>query len=210
MEFGFDRSKHVFYSPDFEELTKDIIRFFNGTPVQPLPPLEDFEGAGVYALYYIGEAGIYSDFHRINRLDYRQPIYVGKAVPRGWRQGRLQASSSHELYHRLYEHTKSIMSASNLQVNDFLCRFVIFEDMSTDMIGTIEAALIRNYKPLWNCDIDGFGNHDPGHGRYNQKKSEWDVLHPGRKWADRCADSLINTDDIATKILMYFKNFRDV
>jgi Eco29kI restriction endonuclease len=40
--------------------------------------------------------------------------------------------------------------------------------------------------PLWNSALDGFGNHDPGNGRYNQAKSDWDVIHPGRAWADRC------------------------
>lgn len=55
MTFTFDRSKHVFYSPEFEELIKDTIRFFNGTPIQPLPPIEIFEGAGVYALYYMAK-----------------------------------------------------------------------------------------------------------------------------------------------------------
>ena len=80
MEFSFDRSKHVFYSPEFEELIKDTIRFFNGTPIQPIPPLEDFKGTGVYALYYIGKAGLYAPFHKINRIEFRQPIYVGKAV----------------------------------------------------------------------------------------------------------------------------------
>ena len=106
MTFTFDRSKHVFYSPEFEELIKDAIRFFNGTPIQPVPPIQPFEGAGVYALYYIGKNGIYKPFHEINRLEYRQPIYIGKAVPRGWRQGRATDSISSELYRRLCDHSK--------------------------------------------------------------------------------------------------------
>lgn len=85
MKFHFDRTKHVFHSPEFEEVIKDTIRFFNGTPVQPIPPMERFEGAGIYALYYIGKQGIYKNFQEINRLACNQPIYVGKAVPRGWR-----------------------------------------------------------------------------------------------------------------------------
>jgi hypothetical protein len=31
--------------------------------------------------------------------------------------------------------------------------------------------------------LDGFGNHDLGKGRYNQQRSAWDIIHPGRKWA---------------------------
>jgi hypothetical protein len=33
--------------------------------------------------------------------------------------------------------------------------------------------------------LDGFGNHDPGRGRYDQQKSAWDVIHPGRQWAGK-------------------------
>jgi hypothetical protein len=41
------------------------------------------------------------------------------------------------------------------------------------MISTIEAALIKLNMPLWNTAVDGFGNHDPGSGRYQQAKSDW-------------------------------------
>lgn len=209
MTFTFDRSKHVFYSPEFEELIKDTIRFFNGTPIQPLPPLESFEGAGVYALYYIGKQGIYRPFHKINRLEFKQPIYVGKAVPRGWRQGRTNESTSMELYRRLCDHTKSIGAAENLCISDFLCRFMILENAASSLIGTVEAALIRNYQPLWNCIIDGFGNHDPGSGRYNQEISEWDLLHPGRSWANKCASSSKNISEVKDSINKYFNCYNN-
>lgn len=209
MTFTFDRSKHVFYSLEFEELVKDTIRFFNGTPIQPLPPIEAFEGAGVYALYYIGKRGIYKQFHEINRLEYKQPIYVGKAVPRGWRQGRVSESTSLELYRRLCDHSKSIQSANNLELSDFLCRFMILENAASNLIGTVEAALIRHYLPLWNCFIDGFGNHDPGSGRYNQEMSEWDLVHPGRGWAYKCAPSSKSQTDILEIIKRYFFDLGD-
>jgi len=54
------------------------------------------------------------------------------------------------------------------------------------MISTIEAALIKLNLPLWNTALDGFGNHDPGNGRYEQAKSDWDVIHGGRSWAEKC------------------------
>lgn len=109
-------------------------------------------------------------------------------MPRGWRQARRakKPNDSHELYLRLCDHTKSIVQARNLDLDDFHCRFMILENESSDLIGTVEAALIRYYTPVWNSLIDGFGNHDPGKGRYNQAKSEWDILHPGRQWADKC------------------------
>lgn len=206
MQFSFDRSKHIFQSPEFEELIKDAIRFFNGTPIQPLPPVEPFVGTGVYALYYIGKKGIYKDFHDINRLEYSQPIYVGKAVPRGWRQGRLNVSTSSELYRRLCQHASSIDRAESLALNDFLCRFMILENEASNLIGTVEAALIRHYLPLWNCVIDGFGNHDPGKGRYDQERSEWDLLHPGRLWADRCAPSSKSKSEIESAVRSYFSS----
>ncbi len=208
MDFSFDRSKHVFHYPAFEELIKDAIRFFNGTPVQPLPPIERFEGTGIYAIYFIGHNGIYRPFHEINRLDFRHPIYVGKAVPHGWRQGRETQTASSELYNRLCDHAKSIQQAGNLDLADFLTRFMILEDAASSLIGTVEAALIRHYRPLWNSVINGFGNHDPGRGRYNQEKSEWDVLHPGRPWADRCAPSSRNEAELHYLISGYFDKFK--
>jgi hypothetical protein len=77
-------------------------------------------------------------------------------------------------------------------MSEHLCQYYIYVlyymvlPISSDMIGTIEAALIRLNQPLWNVVVDGFGNHDPGRGCYEQAKSDWDVIHPGRPWADRC------------------------
>lgn len=84
----FDRNKHVYHNEAFVELVKDAVRFFNGTPVHQLPPPERFTGTGVYALYYTGSNKHYIRYKELNRLSYDFPIYVGKAVPSGWRQGR--------------------------------------------------------------------------------------------------------------------------
>ena len=185
----FDRKKHIYKSEAFVELVKDAVRFFNGTPVRPLLTAETFLGTGVYALYYTGQNPIYRKYAELNRLAYNYPIYVGKAVPKGWRQSRISDSAinqSRELHNRLREHSRNITVGANLDLEEFMCRFTIFEDESSDMISTIEAALIKLTQPLWNVEIDGFGNHDPGKGRYEQAKSDWDVIHPGRTWAERC------------------------
>lgn len=203
MQTQFDRSKHVFHSDAFAEIIKDTIRFFNGTPVHLMPPPESFVGAGVYALYYIGGSPYYRPLYDLNRLSFVQPIYVGKAVPRGWRQARTQAASN-ELFSRLSEHYNSIHQVGNLEIEDFRCRFMILEDASVDLIGTVEAALIRQYTPIWNSCIDGFGNHDPGHGRYDQAKSDWDILHPGRKWAERLCGDHLSESKIIEKAESYF------
>ncbi len=90
----FDRSQHVYTSLDFDEIIKDTIRFFNGTPVYPIPVPERFHGKEIDALYCITKSGIYSRFHTINRTAFHIPIYVGKAIPKGWRQARQTSSDS--------------------------------------------------------------------------------------------------------------------
>lgn len=185
----FARSEHIYTNDAFAELVKDAIRFFNGTPVHDLPLPERFLGSGVYALYYTGENSLYAPLAQANRLSYDVPIYVGKAVPKGWRQGRVSDSAltqSNELHSRVNEHTRNIRVGEGLEVESFACRFVIFEAAGSDMISTIEASLIKLLRPLWNTSVDGFGNHTPGAGRFEQAKSDWDVIHPGRSFADKC------------------------
>jgi hypothetical protein len=205
----FDRNEHIYKNDAFAELVKDAVRFFNGTPVHNLPLPESFLGTGVYALYYIGNNPLYHRYAELNRLAYNYPIYIGKAVPKGWRQARLSDSSlakSRELFSRLREHSRSITTVSGLSIEDFMCRFVIFEAEGSDMISTIEAALIKLNKPLWNTTVDGFGNHDPGKGRYEQAKSDWDVIHQGRAWAYKCNGEHKQENTIIASIERYLKN----
>jgi Eco29kI restriction endonuclease len=210
---AFERSEHVYKNIAFAELVKDAVRFFNGTPVHTLPPPVAFLGAGVYALYYIGKNPLYKRYAELNRLSYGYPIYVGKAVPKGWRQARASDNSlnqSRELIGRLREHGRNITHCPELAQEDFMCRFVIFEDEGSDMISTIEAALIKLNRPLWNTAVDGFGNHDPGSGRYEQAKSEWDVIHEGRAWAKKCNGVHAEKSVIISKIKLHLKNLGQV
>lgn len=135
------------------------------------------------------------------------PIYIGKAVPSGWRQGRLstEATAGRELYRRIKEHAKNIDGSENLDAKDFEVRFMVFRDDTVNLISTIESALIRKYNPLWNSIIDGFGNHDPGKGRYNQAVSEWDFLHPGRIWVARLTGQKPEMEQIISKIRKYIE-----
>jgi hypothetical protein len=120
------------------------------------------------------------DFYK-NLIDNpNKPIYVGKSVPKGWRSGRVSFEErSINLWKRIREHSNSILQVENLDISDFECKYIILD---IDLIAFAEATLIRNYKPLWNCVLDGFGNHYPGINRLNQAKSDWDTLHPGRPW----------------------------
>ncbi len=207
---SFERSKHVYRNDEFVELIKDAVRFFNGTPVHRFTLNEKFLGAGVYALYYTGKHEPYNDYSKLNRLSYDYPIYIGKAVPKGWRQSRVsdgESKQSSELYSRIREHARNIEKVDGIDISDFSCRFVIFEADGSDMIGAIEAALIKLNKPLWNSVVDGFGNHTPGKGRFNQAKSDWDVLHRGREWADKCNGIPSNKADILEKVSKHLAMF---
>ena len=199
---GVDVKLHTFRSPKFASVVREAILFFENTPIQPLPPAESFFGVGVYSLYYKGNFPLYSHITSANLERLTTPIYVGKAVPPGWRTARKSSETkSRTLYLRLREHKRSVEQATNLDSADFFCRFMILTGTESDLITAIEAQLIRRYTPLWNCAVDGFGNHDPGGGRYDQARSEWDVLHPGRSWVDRLAKAVHpRLEDIISKI----------
>jgi Eco29kI restriction endonuclease len=172
-------------------------------PVGTLPPELPFIGAGIYALYYEGDFPLYREVARLNRNGrFRWPIYVGKAVPAGARKGGygLGADPGQVLFSRLGEHASSIRQAENLRVADFRCRFLVVDDI---WIPLAEALLIEMFAPLWNRKIDGFGNHDPGSGRYNQQRSAWDVLHPGRPWAAKLRPSATDERQIRDGAVRY-------
>lgn len=205
--FGkFDRAKHVYANEAFTELIKDALRFFHGTPILPLPLAEPFVGAGVYAIYCTARTGIYGVFgNDLNRTNYDVPIYVGKAVPSGWRQHReANASAGMALYARLRQHTESIRCGKGLAVSDFVCRFAILEGGAADLIAALEAAVIAEHVPLWNSVIDGFGNHDPGVRRVAGKRPQWDCLHPGRPWAMRMTGETFSAVELRKRIRDYF------
>jgi hypothetical protein len=196
----FNRKLHVFRSPKLVTVVDEAVEFFMQTPIQILPPPKRFLGSGVYALYYRGDFEYYTKLSKLNKASYELPIYVGKAVPPGWRTARANVSESAALYNRLREHMKSISQTRNLKVDDFKCQFMILSEIASDLVVPVEAKLIRKYKPLWNMVIDGFGNHDPGKGRYNQAKSDWDLIHPGRIWVNRLTGETASLESIIDKI----------
>lgn len=173
------------YNPlDKRHLGESVADALLDTKIQPLPP-DPFIGAGVYVLYYTGSFSAYGQLSAVNNDgQFRCPIYVGKAVPAGARKGGLGLEVEHgqALYRRLVEHAESVSAAQNLNLADFYCRFLVVDDI---WIPLAESMLIERFKPVWNRVLDGFGNHDPGKGRYNGMMPPWDCLHPGRTWATR-------------------------
>lgn len=171
----------------------------------PLSELEPFNGAGIYAIYYTGDFEAYSILAAKNKNGkFEAPIYVGKAVPPGARKGNfgLDSTPSPALYKRLQEHAESIHAAENLKIEDFFFRFLVVDDI---WIPLGESLLIAKFAPIWNKLIDGFGNHDPGKGRYQQMRSKWDTLHPGRTWALKCTARNDTASQICTESAAHLK-----
>jgi hypothetical protein len=132
-----------------------------------------------------------------------QPIYVGKAIPKGGRKGGLStdaAKGGNALADRLRQHAASIAEATNLTLSDFHVRHLIVDDI---WIPLGENMLIETFKPVWNRAIDGFGNKDPGNRRASQYKSPWDVLHPGRAFAAKLADSGMTSAFLEQRVADY-------
>lgn len=188
------------YNPlDKRRLGESVALALLKRPVVDLPPAP-FSGAGVYALYYLGDFPAYKKIVAQNENEqWAAPIYVGKAVPPGARKGGydLEENPRDVLHHRLKEHADTIEKATNLKLEDFRCRFLLVDDI---WIPLGEALLITMYMPLWNRLLDGFGNHDPGSGRYNQQCSPWDVVHPGRAWAAKLKPNPRSVDEFMADI----------
>ena len=193
----------IFNPLDKRNLGLSITEAIIKQSVYPLKSLQSFLGAGVYALYYKGNFPLYAKISEKNKKDLIQPIYAGKAIPEGGRKGGLglDAPPGEYLYRRLNEHKKSIEAAQNLCIDDFYCRFLVVDDI---WIPLGESLLIERTKPLWNIVVDGFGNHDPGRGRYNQQRSPWDILHKGRAWAENLQEGKPEAD-IAKQVTDFLK-----
>ncbi len=171
--------------------------------------LRSFAGAGVYAIYYVGNHPAYAPLTALHaKTPYARPIYVGKSVPPGARKGGfgLGAAAGNALFNRLRQHRASIEEANDLNVADFFCRYLVVDDI---WIPLGESLLIEMFQPVWNKVIDGFGNHDPGKGRYRQKRSPWDTLHPGRKWAERCPANPKQAAEFARESESFLKDSAD-
>ncbi len=196
---------YTFKSPQLKDVLGGAVDFFLSRPFSVLPPDFRFNGPGVYGLYYSGNFELYEKLSQLNNSGHYLPIYIGKAVPPGWRTARIMSTDEQVLHRRLREHVKSISRCSNLDVADFKCKFVILNGLESGLIVPLEAELIRKYTPLWNSIVDGFGNHDPGSGRYGQAKSEWDIVHPGRIWVDRLTGASPIQDNVHSKIETYTK-----
>lgn len=187
------------YNPlDKLNLADSIERALLEQPCGPLPPTP-FEGAGIYALYYSGDFPAYGP---ISDRECVSPIYVGKAVPPGGRRGGfLNAAIGRVLSARLGQHARSIGEATNLDLADFRCRYLVLDDV---WIPLGETLLISHFEPVWNRVVDGFGKHVSGTTRSTGRRSSWDELHPGRPWAALENPARLTGDQLLERIAEFF------
>ncbi|MGN6482473.1 Eco29kI family restriction endonuclease [Luteibacter sp.] len=188
---------------DKRNLGESIVRALLRQPLFRLSELPGFSGAGIYAIYYGGRYQPYARLAALTSGEPTVPIYVGKAVPKGARRGAdLDAVAGSVLFKRLSEHSDSIKAVSGnplagIELDEFYCRWLVLDDV---WIPLGESLVISRFQPLWNRLLDGFGNHDPGKGRYKGKRSRWDVLHPGRKWVANLAVRDESVDDLVRSV----------
>ncbi|MGL4489116.1 MAG: Eco29kI family restriction endonuclease [Rhizobiaceae bacterium] len=172
-----------------------------------LSEVAEVKGAGIYVLYYTGNFKPYSVLSNQNQKGiFSVPIYIGKAIPKGGRKGGFAndlkaVSGSKALAERLGQHAQSIRECENLSVDDFFVRYLVVDDI---WIPLGENMLIERFKPVWNRAIDGFGNKDPGKRRKTQYKSPWDVVHPGRLFSIKLADSPLSVNFLYERVEDYF------
>lgn len=198
------------YNPlDKANLGKSVVEALLESEEFSLSTLGQFDGAGIYALYYCGGFEPYKIMSEWNTSGGIHPIYVGKAVPKGGRkgtksQGQMRCTT---LFKRILEHRASIDAVKSLKLEDFSCRKLVVDEI---WIPLGESLVIDRFRPLWNFVVEGFGNHNPGAGRFKGKRPVWDELHPGRAWAEQCIASKYSREEILEQVRGYFEKMGNV
>ena len=137
-----------------------------------------FYGSGVYAVYYKGDFPLYAPISGTET-----PIYVGQASP-AIRNARNPLEQGPKLCGRLADHRKNIGTAtSTLSIDDFEFRSLVVQ---SGWETAAEDYLIHLFRPIRNNETNilfGLGKHGDDAATRANKRSPWDTLHPGRKWA---------------------------
>lgn len=205
------------YNPlEHENLAASMANALLETQVNPLKDIPMFDGAGIYAIYYIGREECYERLAEANRDGkWEAPIYTGKAVPAGSRKGGddtpedadaelsgkpPKGEDNRQLRRRLMDHRGSVRKVTNLDVDDFYYRALVVDPI---WIGLGEAMMIKRFMPVWNALLDGFGNHGQGGGRDKQVRSPWDTLHPGRPHAMKLQPRQRTAEQYARDVKQY-------
>ena len=158
-----------------------------------------FYGSGVYAIYYHGKShGVYNPLSGTET-----PIYVGKADPAKTYAETVE-DQGQALYSRLKEHAKNI-GKTDLDLGDFRYRAAAIQ---SGMQAAVEDFMIRLFQPIWNKEIKicfGLGKHGDSSETRKNKRSPWDTMHPGRKWAVATETDQMARSEIEAKIRSHFE-----
>jgi hypothetical protein len=172
-------------------------------PRQPLSSITRFYGSGVYAIYYNGEFGYYSSLSRSET-----PIYVGQASPT-ISNAKTPMEQGEKLSKRLQEHKKNILRAnSTLSIDDFEFRTLVVQ---SGWETAAEDYLIHLFHPIWNNQtglVYGLGKHGDDAKTRANKRSPWDIIHPGREWAaTNILQDAKSSDRIAEELKDHFEKY---
>lgn len=144
----------------------------------PLAEIQRFYGSGIYAIYYKGPFPLYA---RISGTE--TPIYVGQAAP-AINNAKTPMEQQDRLCRRLDDHRKNIGKATGtLDIADFEFRSLVVQ---SGWETAAEDYLIHLFRPIWNSEtkiLFGLGKHGDDAKTRANKRSPWDIVHPGRSWA---------------------------
>lgn len=173
---------------------------------QPRRPLADenrYYGSGVYAIYYRGGLPEYGPISNTET-----PINVGKAKPAA-NNARSPTEQGAALSSRLAEHRKNINLVENLRIDEFECRSLVVQ---SGWETAAEDYLIHLFSPIWNSEtgiLFGLGKHGDAAETRTNRRSPWDTLHPGRKWAaNQILVDAKNRNQIAEQLDAHFTQTR--
>jgi Eco29kI restriction endonuclease len=178
-------------------LSRNLREALRDQPRVAFPPREPFLGAGLYALYYVGDLPLYRGLR-----DTDVPLYVGKAEAGNSSYGDPSEDNKPKLYQRIAEkHAGSVAEVEshggNIGLADFQVRYLRLDDV---WIVLGERALLRSYTPvLWNSLMPGFGANPPGTARRNAR-SIWDTIHPGRPRAGDVCNRRFTREEMERRI----------
>jgi hypothetical protein len=114
-----------------------------------------------------------------------------------------------KLSKRLQEHKKNILRAnSTLSIDDFEFRTLVVQ---SGWETAAEDYLIHLFHPIWNNQtglVYGLGKHGDDAKTRANKRSPWDIIHPGREWAaTNILQDAKSSDRIAEELKDHFEKY---
>jgi hypothetical protein len=106
---------------------------------------------------------------------------------------------------RLSDHRKNIGTATTtLDLADFEFRSLVVQ---SGWETAAEDYMIHLFRPIWNSEtgiLYGLGKHGDDAGTRANKRSPWDTLHPGRKWAEKSKEDAKSPQTIEAELARHF------